>query len=69
MVQHQPPAFDPGLRFVRLREVRADGFVEFDFAVGEPEMSVELILPVAAFQEFCRANHVIHITPIKPAAI
>ena len=63
------PAFDPSVRFVRLRQVRADGFVEFDFAIGEPDLLVELILPVAAFHEFCRANQVIRITPVEGATI
>lgn len=69
---HSSPAklkFDPSLRFVRLRRVRPDGFVEFDFAIGEPDLLVELVLPVAAFQEFCRANHVIQIAPFEGAAL
>ena len=44
-------------RFVRIRE-RHDGFVEFDFAIGDPELYVELILTDQAFDEFCTANHV-----------
>lgn len=44
--------------YVRVREVRPDGFVEFDFAIGEPEISIEMILPRPAFEGFCRANHV-----------
>ena len=63
------PPFDPSACFVRLRAVRADGFVEFDYAIGEPDLSVELILPVAAFHEFCRNNHVTHLAPIEGAAI
>lgn len=65
--QCQAP-FDPGVCFVRLRKIRGDGFVEFDFAIGEPDLSVELILPSAAFHEFCRANHVTHIAPIEGVA-
>ena len=61
------PAFDPTVRFVRLRRVRADGFVEFDFAIGEPDLLVELILPVVAFHEFCRANQVIRVAPVEGA--
>lgn len=45
-------------RYVRVQEVRSDGFVEFDFAIGEPEIFVELILPAPAFEEFCSANNV-----------
>jgi phenol/toluene 2-monooxygenase (NADH) P0/A0 len=51
-------AFDPTKKFVRVAELRKDGFVEFDFAVGEPEVFVEMILPATAFDEFCAHNHV-----------
>ena len=44
-------------RFVRVRE-RHDGFVEFDFSIGDPELYVELILTDQAFDEFCEANRV-----------
>ena len=65
MGQQGQAAFDPGVCFVRLRKVRDDGFVEFDFAIGEPDLSVELILPSAAFHEFCRTNRVTHIAPVE----
>jgi phenol/toluene 2-monooxygenase (NADH) P0/A0 len=69
MGQAQPlQAFDPNLRFVRLRAVRSDGFVEFEFAIGEPELCVELIMPAAAYHEFCRVNGVVHLSPIDVAA-
>jgi phenol hydroxylase P0 protein len=32
--------------------------VEFDFAIGDPELSVDLILPAHAFKEFCATNRV-----------
>lgn len=47
-------AFNPSRRFIRVRNERADGFVEFDFAVGDAELSVELILPRGAFEAFAR---------------
>ena len=50
--------FDPRRRFVRLCHVRDDGFVEFEFAVGEPELAVELIMPAAAYRAFCSDNQV-----------
>jgi phenol hydroxylase P0 protein len=62
------PTFDPALRFVRITQVRPDGFIEFDFAAGEPELSVELILPAAAFHEFCRAHHATPLGPIDLVA-
>ncbi len=50
--------FDTKRKFVRVTELRANGLVEFDFAIGEPELFVELILPAAAFDEFCASNKV-----------
>jgi phenol hydroxylase P0 protein len=46
-------SFDPTRRFVRVVERRPDGLVEFEFAVGEPELFVEMLLPLAAFESFC----------------
>lgn len=60
-----PPAFDPSRRFVRIVDERADGMVEFEFAVGEPELFVEMILPRAAFEEFCAREQV---RPTRAAA-
>jgi len=55
-------ALGPQQRYVRLREQRDDGFVIFDFAIGDPGLSCELIMPMAAYQEFCASNHVVHLT-------
>jgi phenol/toluene 2-monooxygenase (NADH) P0/A0 len=52
------PAVDTGLRFVRVLEQRADGLVAFEFAIGWPELAVELLLPAPAFDAFCAANRV-----------
>ncbi len=52
------PVFDPSRKFVRVTELRQDGFVAFDFAIGEPELFVEMILPAPAFDEFCALNKV-----------
>lgn len=63
---HQLPQttrpFDVTRRFVRFRGLRDDGFVEFDFAIGEPEVSVELILPLAEYREFCQRHNVVYLT-------
>jgi phenol/toluene 2-monooxygenase (NADH) P0/A0 len=56
---NNPPDFDTAKRFVRLTQVRADGFVEFEFAIGDPELAVELILPADAYRDFCRDNHAV----------
>ncbi len=52
------PEFDPRRRFVRIVDERADGMVEFEFAVGEPELFVEMILPRTAFVDFCEREGV-----------
>lgn len=57
-------SFDATRRYVRVCQERADGFVEFEFAIGEPEMFVELMLPMPAFHEFCLANGVILLEPL-----
>jgi phenol/toluene 2-monooxygenase (NADH) P0/A0 len=50
--------FDPGRKFVKVTGINTRGFVEFEFSVGQPELCVELMLPVAAFEEFCRVQNV-----------
>jgi phenol hydroxylase P0 protein len=44
---------DVRAKFVRIRQVRADGLVCFEFAIGWPELFVDLMLPRAAFDDFC----------------
>jgi phenol hydroxylase P0 protein len=55
------PRFDVSKRYVRFRELRGDGYVLFDFAIGDPELAVELTLPLAAYQVFCREHCVIYL--------
>lgn len=52
------PAVDTTQRFVRVIEERPDGLVAFEFAIGWPELAVELLLPAPAFAAFCAANKV-----------
>lgn len=65
-----PPALacDTSRRYVRVTQQRADGLVAFDFAIGWPELCVELLLPRAAFDEFCATNRVIRLEPRAEAA-
>lgn len=60
------PACDTTRRFVRVIEERADGLVAFEFAIGWPELSVELLLPAAAFAEFCVTNRVLRLDRHSP---
>lgn len=55
-MDHQ--TFDTTRKYVRVLEKRDDGLVGFEFAIGEPELFVELLLPQPAFAEFCEANAV-----------
>ena len=52
------PTCDITRRFVRVKEVRSDGLVCFEFAIGWPELFVDLMLPQAAFDDFCVQNNV-----------
>ena len=45
-------------KFVRIKEVRPSGLVCFEFAIGWPELFVDLMLPQPAFDEFCVQNQV-----------
>jgi len=46
-------------KYVRVKNIVRDKFVEFDFAIGDPVLFVELILPKAAYKIFCEKNNVI----------
>ena len=50
---------DVRLKYVRVLERRADGLVSFEFSIGWPELAVELMLPTAAFDDFCARHGVI----------
>lgn len=62
--------FDVSRRFIRIINERANGIVELEFAVGEPEIFVEMILPQAEFQQFCRDQGVAPSHgPLPPSAV
>ena len=42
-----------GQTTVRITGLRR-GFVDFDFILGDPQLSVELLMPAAEFQDFCQ---------------
>jgi len=56
-------------RYVRVRKVLDDKFVEFDFAIGDPSLYVELVLPRDAFDVFCRHNEVQVMTEEQARAV
>lgn len=45
-------------RFVRITKERKNDFIEFDYAIGEEEIFLELVLPREAFLDFCVENKV-----------
>ncbi|WP_051298625.1 phenol hydroxylase subunit [Marinobacterium litorale] len=55
-------AFDQLTKYVRVRSEEGARFVEFDFAIGDPSLFVELVMPNAAFESFCQTNHVVHMS-------
>lgn len=48
-------------KFVRVTHRRPDGLVEFEFAIGERALFVEMMLPDRAFDEFCGIHSVTRI--------
>jgi phenol hydroxylase P0 protein len=53
---------DPRTRYVRFHRLNESGFVEFAFGVGSPELMADLVMPLAAYREFCRVNRVVYLT-------
>jgi phenol/toluene 2-monooxygenase (NADH) P0/A0 len=43
---------------VNIFGIRKGVFLEFEFTVGHEELTIELVMPYAAFKEFCETNHV-----------
>ena len=56
-------SFDATRRYVRVCRERPDGFVEFEFAIGDPELFAEMLLPSEAYESFCQSNHVVFLEP------
>lgn len=61
--------FEQLTKYVRVRSSKTSRFVEFDFAIGDPNLFVELILPHLAFEQFCEANNVVHMTKKQQDAV
>ncbi|MDO4694144.1 MAG: phenol hydroxylase subunit [Eikenella sp.] len=60
----------PGLtKYIRIRSGADARFVEFDFAIGDPSLFVELVMPPAAFADFCARNGVVHMSEAQMAAV
>lgn len=55
-------SFDPNFRCVKVIGTSKRGFIEFEFSIGQPDLYVELVLPVVAFKAFC-ADWQVHLIP------
>jgi len=55
----ESPAWNPSDKWVRIVNERASGMVEFEFAVGEPQLFVEMVMPRPQFDEFCALHAVV----------
>ncbi len=55
--------------YVRVTGTLAGGFVEFEFAIGDPELAVELIMLFPQFQEFSKRHGAIQLTPEEGALL
>jgi phenol hydroxylase P0 protein len=58
----------PLKKFVRVTGVRSGRYVEFEFSVNDADLTVELILPFAAFEEFCTLQEAVRLKPAAEAA-
>jgi hypothetical protein len=56
------PTEVPARRFVRVLDRPANGLVKFEFAIGWPDLSCELALPAAVFDDFCQRHAVEFLT-------
>ena len=62
-----PLSLDTKRRYVRICGERGKGFIEFEFAIGEPEVFAEMILDRQDFEDFCRL-HQAEMLPTKEDA-
>lgn len=60
--------WDPCAKWVRIVGERAHGMVEFEFAVGEPGLYVEMVMPRSQFDEFCAMHGVTPTVGALPSA-
>ena len=56
-------------RYVYITSRNRPGFVEFNFSIGDPSLYLEMILPVEAFNDFCKSNQVTFLTDEQAEAV
>lgn len=60
-------AFDVSRRYVRVRGEKR-GWIEFEFAIGDPEIAVELLLAPDDFRAFCLAQNAVLLDAAPPSS-
>ncbi|ABM95241.1 MAG: phenol hydroxylase subunit [Methylibium sp.] len=55
--------------YVRVTGTLDERFVEFEFAIGDPELSVELVMQFEQFREFCATHEVTHLSAEEGARL
>lgn len=53
-----PASWDVCSRYVRIVQEHDSGLIEFEFAVGEPGLFVEMVMARPQFDDFCRMQGV-----------
>ena len=61
--------FDVTRRYVRLKARRDDGFVEFEFSIGDPRICVELVMRERDYRAFCNTHGVVRLSAVEGAAL
>lgn len=56
-------------KYIWIKRELDSRYIEFYFAIDDPSLFVELILPQEAFREFCRVNSVVHMSAEQIAAV
>ncbi len=64
-----PQAVDERTRFVHVTSLARPGYVEFRFAIGDPTLYLEMILPQTAFDEFCVTQRAVRLTAAEAATV
>ncbi|NLY65881.1 MAG: phenol hydroxylase [Alcaligenaceae bacterium] len=50
---------DLSRRSVHILSRRDNGYIEFEFSIGWPELALELVLSEKDFQQFCKTHAVV----------
>ncbi len=61
--------FDVERRYVRMKARRDDGFVEFDFSIGDPRICVELVMREPDYRAFCDTHDAVRLSALEAAAL